>query len=177
MERLVNDLLDLGSIEAGQLKIEPSTYGLRDLLSAAEEEMRPFAAAKEVHLRAEPPARDVQLRCDKRRIAQVFTNLIGNAIKFTSSGGAVLLRSSLNSDAAVISVSDSGAGIPPDHVSRIFDRYHQASSGETSGVGFGLFIAKGIVTAHGGRIWVESKPDSGSTFSFTIPLSDASRNA
>jgi signal transduction histidine kinase len=177
MERLVNDLLDLGSIEAGQLKIEPSSYSLRDLLSAAEEEMRPFAAAKEVQLRAEAPATDVQIRCDKRRILQVFANLIGNAIKFTPAGGAVLLRSNVDGDAAVMSVSDTGRGIPTDHMHRIFDRYYQAPSGERSGVGFGLFIARGIVTAHGGRIWAESKPDSGSTFSFTVPLSNAHRNA
>ena len=139
--------------------------------------MRPFAAAKEIHLRAEPPAKDVLVRCDIRRILQVFSNLIGNAIKFTPARGAIVLRSGLAGDAAVISVSDTGPGIPTLHMSRIFDRYYQAPSAERSGVGLGLFIAKGIVTAHGGRIWGESKPDSGSTFSFTIPLAGSNAKA
>ena len=100
---------------------------------------------------------------------QVFANLIGNAIKFTPKGGQIRILACHESDVVRFTIADSGPGIPPEHVDHVFDRYWQAKSTAKLGAGLGLSIAKGIVEAHGGRIWVESPPGTGAEFNFTLP--------
>ncbi len=103
--------------------------------------------------------------------------MVGNAVKFTPDGGTVLLEGAECDGSAVLAVHDSGPGIDAAHRARIFDRYYRAERREPGGLGLGLFIARGIVEAHGGRIWVESDPDSGSHFFFTLPLEEAGSDA
>jgi len=106
---------------------------------------------------------------DRSRIFQVFSNLVGNALKFTPKGGAIDVRGRLNGDEALFTIADTGAGIPPENLPHLFDRFWQARETRRAGAGLGLYIAKGIVEAHGGRLWVESKLGVGTTFFFTLP--------
>lgn len=170
MDHLIKDLLDLGSIEAGQLKLEHTLQDLESIISSATEEMQPLASAKGLRVEVEPPAQPVRLLCDKSRILQVLSNLLGNAVKFTPSGGRILVRPSLEAGSVKVLVRDTGRGIAAEHLARIFDRYYQEPEKERRGVGLGLFIASGVVAAHGGRIWAESTLGSGSNFYFTLPL-------
>jgi signal transduction histidine kinase len=107
---------------------------------------------------------------DPDRLHQVFTNLLGNAIKFTPRGGVVTVGAWLEPEQVVFWVADSGPGIPEEHLPHLFDRFWQARSTDRRGAGLGLAIAKGIVEAHGGRIWARSVLGEGSTFTFCIPL-------
>jgi signal transduction histidine kinase len=107
---------------------------------------------------------------DGSRVLQVLSNLVGNAIKFTPDGGSVRIACAADGESARFSVTDTGPGIPPEQIPQLFGRFWQADSADRRGVGLGLSIAKGIVEAHGGRIWVESRVGAGSTFHFTLPL-------
>jgi signal transduction histidine kinase len=111
-----------------------------------------------------PPA-----RCDRERILQVLTNLLSNAIKFSPPGGAVRVEAARRNGEVVVSVRDSGPGIPADQRAHIFDRFWQAKETAGLGTGLGLSIARGLVERHGGRLWVDSEVGAGSTFSFTLP--------
>jgi signal transduction histidine kinase len=106
---------------------------------------------------------------DRDRLLQVFENLIGNAIKFTKAGGCITVSATSRDHEVIFRVADTGSGIAPENLPRVFDRFWQATSTDRQGAGLGLPITKGIVEAHGGRIWVESTPSRGTTFSFTIP--------
>jgi signal transduction histidine kinase len=109
------------------------------------------------------------LRADPLRVSQIVGNLVGNALKFTPAQGRVTLHAAPNGEDVVFRVVDSGPGIPPAHVDHLFDRFWQARQSDRRGAGLGLAIAKGLVEAHGGRIWVESTLGAGTTFSFTVP--------
>ena len=108
--------------------------------------------------------------CDRERILQVLGNLVGNAIKFTPNGGTITVHAEPAEGHVLVSVADTGPGIPDEYVPHIFERYWKGKREGRSGTGLGLYIAKGIVDAHGGRIWLESKVGVGSTFFFTIPI-------
>src|SRR5262249_37884074 len=112
------------------------------------------------------------INCDKRRITQVLSNLLGNAIKFTPNGGKVSLNAISVGDETLVCVSDTGTGIHHEQLSCVFDRYWQGQKGNREGVGLGLAIAKGLIEAHGGRIWAESQVSEGSTFFFTLPVKE-----
>ena len=110
-----------------------------------------------------------EVSCDKLRVGQVLSNLIGNAMKFTPEDGSVRVTARDVEQGIQISVSDTGPGIPPEALSKIFDRFWQAKDTQRLGSGLGLSIAKGIVDAHGGKIWVESQVGKGTTFHFILP--------
>ena len=170
MEVMIRDLLDLSSIDAGHFAVELQRQELAPVLREAEHMLRPLAAGKSLTLRSEISEPLPPLSIDNAQLLRVLSNLIGNAIKYTPSGGTITLRTVLQASSVRVSVSDTGPGIPPEQLPFVFDRYWQAKPGERHGVGLGLPIAKGIVEAHGGTIGVESPPGAGATFWFTLPL-------
>jgi signal transduction histidine kinase len=169
---LINDVLDLSKIEAGQLTLSLNDYSLKDTVHTVVTATEPLAAEKKLPLKVEV-ARDLPAgRGDERRIAQVLLNLVGNAIKFTDAGEVRIAASAANGVFSV-AVADTGPGIPPAEQARIFEEFHQVDSSSTrkkGGTGLGLAIAKRIVELHGGRIWVESEVGQGSTFRFELPV-------
>jgi PAS domain S-box-containing protein len=169
-DALIQDLLDVTRIEAGRLRIDVAVERLDRVVAGAVEVLEPLARQRSIELTAQLP-RDMPDVCvDAARVQQVISNLVGNAIKFTPAGGRIVVRASLDGDEAVVTVTDTGPGISPEHQPHVFDRYWQGNRPTRFGAGLGLPIAKGIVEAHGGRIGVESAPGRGSTFWFTVPL-------
>ena len=173
MNRLIQDLLDVALMEAGQLTIERSRLSAGGLIVEAVDMQRPLALASSLELRVEVDSELPEVWGDWDRLLQVFENLIGNAIKFTRTGGRITAGAAPRDDEVVFWVADTGGGIASENLPRIFDRFWQASRAGRRGAGFGLSITKAIVEAHGGRIWVESTAGNGSTFSFTIPRASA----
>lgn len=169
MEKLIQDLLDVTRIEAGRLSIEPQPVRVGQVLSDAVEAFRPRAQAAALELTTEAAGESEKLYADRDRLLQVFSNLIGNAMKFTPEGGSISVRAYPQEDGFRFEVADTGPGIPPEHLPHLFDRFWQANNAARSGAGLGLAICKGIVEAHGGTLWVESTPGEGSTFSFILP--------
>ena len=169
MNRLIADLLDVASIEAGHLAVETKPHPVGPLLSEAVELHRAAAARKELQLEGVLPDAELEIDCDRGRVLQVFGNLIGNAIKFTGNGGSIRVCAEPCGEETLFFVADSGAGIEPDELSHVFDRFWQARRVARVGTGLGLTIAKGLVEAQGGRIWAESTVGQGATFFFTIP--------
>ncbi len=168
MKALIEDLLDLASIEEKSFPLDIHAVESRDLLENAVTDAQPLADAKRISLVLDlndPPKIDA----DPRRIAQVFSNLLGNAIKFTPEGGTVTLCARPRDGALSVTIADTGRGIAPEDLAHIFDRYWRPKASEGGGTGLGLYIARGIVEAHGGRMWAESSPQ-GATFVFTLPL-------
>jgi CheY-like chemotaxis protein len=169
MDRMIRDLLDLSSIDAGHLSIERDEHDLGALVAEGMDMFQPLVRARSQELRLLLPPERLWVLCDGGRVIQVLSNLVGNAIKFTPPGGAITVRVEAERGGARLSISDSGPGIPEGKRMRIFERYWQAEAASTKGRGLGLYIAKGIVEAQGGRIWVDSEPGRGTTFSFTLP--------
>jgi len=169
MNRLIGDLLDVASIEAGRLFVEPHPEPVRPLIHEALESARPQALEKSLRLE-ERLLRSLDVVCDRERVLQVLGNLIGNAIKFTPEGGSVTVSAEPIGDEVVFAVRDSGVGVAAKQLPHVFDRFWQATPKARLGSGLGLTIAKGVVEALGGRIWVETRPGEGTTFFFTMPL-------
>jgi signal transduction histidine kinase len=170
MNRLVNDLLDIVSIEAGGLAVLPEQVEVTTILSETLEAFAPIAAAKSITLGGDTAAPPLHARLDGERVLQVLANLVSNAIKFTAAGGHVSIRISNDGNEIRFAVSDTGIGISEDVLPRVFERFHQVSK-DRRGVGLGLHISKCIVEAHGGRMWAESTLGTGSTFYFALPVS------
>jgi signal transduction histidine kinase len=170
MGRLVHDLLDVARMEGGRLSVEPRCVEVMALFSDVLELMGPLAREKELgmNLSVQPGTPDV--RVDPERILQVFSNLVGNAIKFTPKGGSITLRAQAMGEKVRLSVADTGPGIPPEKLARLFDRFWQADARDRRGIGLGLSIAKHIVEAHGERIGVESRVGQGTEFWFTVAV-------
>jgi PAS domain S-box-containing protein len=174
MNMLIKDLLDVAVVEAGQFKVEHERLPVAELLRETVDAQTPVAAEAGLELRLEIGRGVDNVVGDRNRLLQVFDNLIGNAIKFTKEGGHIVVSAIARDDGVLFSVADSGAGIAPESVPHVFDRFWQATTRERRlGAGLGLPITKGIVEAHGGRIWVESKVGEGTTFFFTIPAAPA----
>jgi signal transduction histidine kinase len=172
---LVNDVLDLAKVEAGKMELQLAEFSLRDTISTTLSLVRERATSKGVQLAAILPADLEPLTADERKIRQVLLNLLSNALKFTPNGGSVELSVRRNDADVLVSVRDTGVGIRPEDQPGVFEEFRQV--GETSvrseGTGLGLTLTKRFVELHGGRIWLESTPGQGSTFSFTIPLKPA----
>lgn len=179
MSRLIEDLLDVTRLEGGKkLPIEPESVEPSSLFAEASDLFRSQAAASSVELEFEASDDLPAVHADRHRVLQVISNLIGNALKFTPAGGVIRVSAARQDGSVLFTVADNGPGIPREDLGDIFNPYWQAKRAERLGAGLGLPIAKGIVEAHGGRIWVESQPGNGTRFFFTLPVASlASSNA
>lgn len=171
MNRLIQDLLDVTTIEAGRLSIEQNPVHTAQVVTDSVEAQRPLASSTSHELRTELATDLPDVWADHDRLLQVFENLIGNALKFTAPGGRITIGAKPRDGEVLFWVADTGSGIPAEEVAHIFDRFWQARKPEWrgAGLGLGLPIVKGLVEAQGGHVWVESTPGKGSTFYFTIP--------
>jgi signal transduction histidine kinase len=174
---LINDILDLSKVEAGQVELEVERFSLRDALERGMVMIRERATKNGVALELELDPQVDLVEGDERRIRQVVFNLLSNAVKFTPQGGRVDVSALQENGEVMVAVTDTGPGIAPEDQGRIFEEFQQArdTNGERpEGTGLGLALSRSLVELHGGRIWVESAPGKGSTFSFTIPVGSAS---
>jgi PAS domain S-box-containing protein len=177
MNRLIQDLLDIKRIESGRLAVEPRPVPAAALLGEALDMLRPLAASNAIELAYDAPAELPRVSADPHRIHQVLSNLVGNAIKFTPPGGRVAVAGERAGPELKLAVRDTGPGIPAEHLPHIFGQFWQGRRTDGRGLGLGLAIAKGIVEAHTGRIWVESTVGEGSSFYFTLPVVDGDAGA
>jgi signal transduction histidine kinase len=169
---LINDVLDLSKIEAGQLTLALADYSMQDVVAGVHSAVESLAKEKHVALKVELQPNLPRAHGDERKLTQVLLNLVGNAIKFTDEG-EVAIKAAAANGSITVSVRDSGPGITEADQAKIFQEFQQADSAvtrEKGGTGLGLTISKRIVELHGGCIWVESRPGEGSTFSFTLPV-------
>jgi signal transduction histidine kinase len=169
---LINDVLDLSKIEAGQLVLTLNDYSIKDMMQGVYVAVEPLAGNKKLGFKLEVPSNLPAAHGDERRLSQVLLNLVGNAIKFTDTG-EVAMKAAAANGSYTIAVTDTGPGIAEADQAKIFEEFQQSESTHTKakgGTGLGLAIAKRIVEMHGGRLWVESKLGGGSTFFFTVPL-------
>jgi signal transduction histidine kinase len=177
LSELIENLLDMSQIEAGALRIQPEPTQLRPIVRDAVEEAQRLTGAHWfiVDLPAELP----RVMADPRRIRQVLQNLLVNAIKYSPQGGQITVSCEVEPDEVIVSVADQGEGIPPEYLDKVFERFFQVDATATRRLGssgLGLAIARGIVQAHGGRIWAESTVGQGSVFRFALPLASAADN-
>ena len=169
---LINDVLDLSKIEAGQVTLSLNAYSIKEVVQNVVTAMQPLAAEKKLALKVSLPSEVPPAHGDERRITQVLLNLVGNAIKFTDAG-EVRVQAIVANGALVVSVSDTGPGISERDQQEIFEEFRQVENSATAkkgGTGLGLAIAKRIIELHEGRIWVESSLGKGSTFSIRLPV-------
>jgi signal transduction histidine kinase len=173
MGRLMQDLVDVASIEAGRLSVHPESQPVGPIITATMEMFSARARSSSKRLVSKLQASLPLVVADKSRVMQVLANMVDNALKFTPDGGEIVIGAVARDGEVEFSVQDSGPGIPAEYLPHLFDRFwHARSSSHTHGSGLGLAIARGIVTAHHGRIWVDSVPTGGSVFRFTLPASD-----
>lgn len=171
MNRLVQDLLDVAKLEAGRVAITLRPVEVGAMVREAHEMLASLAASEGLALEAVVAEGVQRIDADEGRVIQVLSNLVGNAVKFTPRGGRIVIRADAAPAGVRFSVSDTGQGMSTDQVSQLFGRFWQANPADRRGIGLGLSIAKGIVEAHGGRIWAESQPGAGTTFHFTLSAS------
>ena len=170
---LVNDILDLSKVEAGRMELSPAPFHLPSALDNAVILVKERAARHGITLQVHVDPELGEIVADERKVKQVLLNLLSNAVKFTPEGGRISLKASSTGGVVEIAVTDTGVGIAPEDQAAIFEEFRQVGSDETrkqEGTGLGLTLAKKFVELHGGRIWVESDPGRGSTFTFTLPV-------
>lgn len=169
MERLIHDLLDFAAIEGGGFRVRRVALSVSRLMEQASE-LEPLALERGIDLEVRLPQRDVDVWCDPDRIHQVFSNLVGNAVRFTPPGGRITVTAEIQSGQVELSVEDTGSGIAPEVLPVVFDRFRRPMTPVPgSGVGLGLSITRGIVEAHGGEVRVRSHLGQGTTFTFSLP--------
>lgn len=169
MDRLARDLLDRESLRSGRLTLQCQPHPITDLIDEALHQHKPLARGRSLLLELRLPADLPPVLIDRDRILQVLANLIGNAMRFSPSGGRVSVSARCDAEWVEVAVQDEGDGVPPDDLPHLFERAWRGQDPKGQGNGLGLSIAQGIVASHGGRIWVESDPGRGSTFFFTLP--------
>jgi histidine kinase len=176
LARLVDDLQELSRVEAGAFPLEIKPARIDNLILTTIKRLTPQAGKKKINLAADLPVNLPLVSMDEARITQVLTNLVSNALQYTPEGGFVRILARQIKDEVQVSVTDTGVGIPAEHVSHLFTRFYRVDKSRSrqsgGGSGIGLTIARHLVESHGGHIWVESPGiGQGSTFSFTLPLS------
>lgn len=170
MSTLIRDLLDITAVEGGELSINRRPVQVGSLVAEALSQQQALARQKNVTLHLRPGADDITALCDRDRILQVFSNLLGNALKFTPASGMITVSHAVVDNEVHLTVTDTGPGIPVEQRERVFDRFWRNKESTNAGSGLGLAICKGIVEQHGGRIWVDGRSSAGAIFVFTIPL-------
>jgi two-component system phosphate regulon sensor histidine kinase PhoR len=173
LARLVEDLLQVSRIDARRLKLEPAAVDLGRTVDPLPQQFASKWAGRPIRVRVPP---GTLAWADPRKLEEILINLIDNAIKYSPAGTPVWVSARKADGEVEVSIEDRGIGISPEHVASLFQKFHRVSTPETrdiGGTGLGLYIVKGLVEAQGGRVWVESVPGSGSTFSFTLPVPGA----
>jgi PAS domain S-box-containing protein len=167
---LITDLLDISRIHAGRMDLDCKAAGLLELIKNAVDACEQVTAGHQLECRL--PTHDIQVVADAQKIEQVIINLVTNAVKYSPPGSKIILSAGLLGDAVQVSVQDSGTGIAKEHVHKIFNRFYRINvhANKAKGLGLGLYISKGIIDAHAGKIWVESEEGKGSVFYFTFPV-------
>jgi signal transduction histidine kinase len=174
LTRMISDLLDLSRIEAGRIELRPGPVCISELIDDVVESLKSVANETSITVQVKRPERIPTIQADRDKVQQILTNLIHNAIKFSPEGGNIRIEASGCDDGFLqIGVTDTGCGIPPQEIDKVFDKFYRGHSLPSSarGTGLGLFITKNLVEMHGGRIWVISEIGKGSEFFFTLPLS------
>jgi signal transduction histidine kinase len=169
---LINDILDLSKVEAGRMELDLATFDLPSAISNAMTLIRERAQRHGIALAQETDPALCEVTADERKFKQILLNLLTNAVKFTPDGGRIDVRARRDGDNAVVAVHDTGIGIAPDDQEAVFEEFRQVGRNYTTkqeGTGLGLALTRKFVELHGGRIWLESEPGKGSTFTFTIP--------
>jgi signal transduction histidine kinase len=169
MDRMISNLLDLARLNAGKLRVVPQSLDAAEVTREAVEVFRPLAEERHLSLHLAETDGPFEARLDHDRVFQVLANLLSNAIKFSPPGGEIFVSLATVDRCVRVAVQDVGPGIEEDDHERIFECYRQLDGSDVTGLGLGLFISKSIIEAHGGRIWVASRPGRGSTFFFTLP--------
>lgn len=167
--RLIADLLDMERIEEGKIKLKLEKHSLAQIISESIESFSIIANENQISLKATPAVESMEIECDRDRVLQVLSNLIGNALKFTPIGGSITLNGLFNETEVHISVCDTGPGVPENMQEQIFKRFAQLGQNNRTGLGLGLYISKMLIEEHHGKLWVDSKLNEGSTFYFSIP--------
>jgi PAS domain S-box-containing protein len=170
MDSLIQDLLDVTRVEAGRLSVDLLPVDTGTLLEESLRTLEPVAESKSIRLRLDAASDLPAVVADGERIAQALSNLVGNAVKFSPAGNEVTVKAAERDGDVIVSVADNGPGMTPDQLAHAFDRFWQSRRTDREGAGLGLAITKGIIDAHGGRIWAESEVGRGSTFHFTLPV-------
>ncbi len=168
MEYLIQTMLDITTLEAGRFSVQPASCAAEDLVRDTAQMFDRMAESKRIELEWHVTPPWLAVWADRDRVLQVLTNLVGNAVKYTPAGGHVAVTVELDGEHARFAIADTGPGIAADDIPKVFDRFWRKGTTSQKGTGLGLFIAKAIVEAHGGRIWVESEPGRGTTFCFTL---------
>lgn len=173
LARLVDDLQELSRVEANAFSLDIRSTDFSPLVATIIKRLSPQATKKRITLRSNLPANLQHVLADEDRITQVLTNLVANALQYTPEDGTVTISATQKDDEVIVSIKDSGIGIPPEHLANLFTRFYRVDKSRSrnagGGSGIGLTIARHLVEAHGGRIWVESEGEGkGSTFSFSL---------
>jgi signal transduction histidine kinase len=170
---LINDILDLSKVEAGRMELEPSLFDLASAISNAMTLVRERAQRHGIVLGQQVDAKLTEITADERKFKQILLNLLSNAVKFTPDNGRIDVTARREENDIMVAVHDTGIGIAPEDQAAVFEEFRQVGRTYTSkqeGTGLGLALTKRFVELHGGRIWLESEPGKGSTFTFTIPV-------
>jgi len=171
LSRLIDSLLDLRRLEAGQAVLHKEPASINALIAEAADQVHPVAEGKAILLRMEVPPRLPTLAMDADMIRRVLINLMENAVKYSDTAGTIVVNARVEDQKVIVGVKDTGPGIPPSDQARIFQKFARVHQlGSPKGLGLGLAFCKLAVEAHGGRIWVDSQVGQGATFHFTLPL-------
>lgn len=171
MKFLIQVLLDKAKLESGTVELDIKEESFQDILSEIEVMLEPIALNNGIQITHELSSTPIKVSCDKNRLSQIISNIMGNALKFTPHGGKLKIEAHTWGKEAIVSISDSGPGISSEQIPKLFEKFWQAKETSHQGSGLGLSIVKSLVEAQGGKIWVKSELGQGSTFTFTLPLS------